>query len=163
MEVLIREMTPADWPAVLEIYRQGIETRNATFQTQLPAYEDWDRGHLSHCRLLALAEGIPAAWAALSPTSSRPVYRGVAEVSLYVGERFRGLGVGGRLLDALIAASEANGIWTLQGSTFETNRASLALQQGHGFRVVGRRERIAQLDGVWHSTILTERRSPVVG
>ena len=163
MEVVIRPMAPADWPAVAEIYRQGIETKNATFQTQLPTYEEWDRGHLKSCRFVALAEGQVAGWAALSPTSSRPVYRGVVEISLYVGEGFRGLGMGGRLMEAIIAASEAEGIWTIQGSTFETNQASLALQRRYGFRVVGIRERIAQLDGVWRNTVFTERRSPVVG
>jgi L-amino acid N-acyltransferase YncA len=156
----IAPMAPSDWPQVSSIYREGIATGDATFETEVPSWEEWDAAHLPHCRLVAREAGRLLGWAALSPVSRRPCYAGVAEVSVYVREAERGRGVGRALLEQLTAASEAAGIWTLQGSTFPENAASLRLQAACGFRVVGHRERIAKLDGVWRDTVLTERRSP---
>jgi L-amino acid N-acyltransferase YncA len=159
MDIRIRPMTEADSGRVLAIYAEGIDDGKATFETICPDWADWDAGHLPAARLVAEAGGDIVGWAALSPVSKRACYSGVAEVSIYVARSARGLGVGRRLLSALIEASEAAGFWTLQGGTFEDNLASLALQQACGFRVIGRRERVAQRHGEWKSTILTERRS----
>jgi phosphinothricin acetyltransferase len=163
MTLRIDPLLPSDWPAVREIYLEGIATRQATFETQAPSWETWDAAHFPFARLVACDDQEVVGWAALSPVSSRQVYAGVAEVSVYVAERQRGSGLGRRLLDALIAASEANGIWTLQAVTFSANAASVALHQRCGFREVGRRERIAKLDDVWRDTILLERRSRLIG
>jgi phosphinothricin acetyltransferase len=162
-EVRIEPMTPADWPLVRAIYEEGIATRNATFEAEAPSWEEWDSAHLPDCRFVARAKGLPVGWGALSPVSRRHCYRGVAEASVYVSESARGRGVGRLLLEYLVGASEARGIWTLQGATFPETVASLRLQEACGFRVVGRRERIAQMDGLRRDTILTERRSPKVG
>ena len=157
-------MTAAQWPAVRAIYEQGIATGNATFETQAPGWEAWDRAHLTHSRLVAVDEaGTVLGWAALSPVSSRCVYGGVAELSIYIAADARGQGVGQQLLRALITDSEANGIWTLQAGTFEENTASIALHTQAGFRVIGHRERIGQHHGVWRNTVQMERRSPSVG
>lgn len=143
---------------------QGIATGNATFETQAPAWDAWDAGHLAHSRLVATeAAGSVLGWAALSPVSGRCVYGGVAEVSVYVADAARGQGLGRQLLVALVASSEKNGIWTLQAGIFPENTASLHLHETQGFRVLGRRERIGKLAGVWRDTILLERRSAVVG
>jgi phosphinothricin acetyltransferase len=163
MTITLEEMTPDHWPAVEAIFREGLATGNASFETEAPGWEAWDQNHLPECRLVARAGGEVVGWAALSPVSRRRVYAGVAEVSLYVAAAARGRGVGKALMQAVIAASEKVGIWTLQGSTFPENAASIALQKTCGFREVGRRERIARRDGVWRDTILMERRSPVVG
>ena len=161
-------LTAAHWPAVRAIYEQGIATGNATFQTEAPTWDEWDRGHLAHSRLVAVDAGYGRpnevlGWAALSPVSSRCVYGGVAEVSVYVAGAARGRGVSRQLLDALVADSEAHGIWTLQAGIFPKNTTSLSIHAGAGFREVGRRERIGQQHGVWRSTVLLERRSTVVG
>jgi len=162
MEIL--PLLPAHWPAVRAIYEQGLATGHATFTTSAPGWEEWDRGHLATCRLVAVAPASAVlGWAALSPVSSRCVYEGVAEVSIYVAAEERGQGVGRQLLGALVAASEARGLWTLQASIFPENTASLTLHAAHGFRQLGRRERIAQLAGTWRDTLLLERRSTVVG
>lgn len=153
----------ADWPRAAEIYRAGIETGQATFETRVPSWAEWDAAHLACCRLAARDGERLLGWAALSPVSRRACYGGVAEVSIYVATDERGRGVGGALLQALILASEAQGIWTLQGSTFPENEASLRLQESYGFRIVGRRERIAQMNGMWRDTVLTERRSSRAG
>ncbi|HEU5162118.1 MAG TPA: GNAT family N-acetyltransferase [Thermoanaerobaculia bacterium] len=155
-------MKPADWPEVAAIYGEGIEDGQATFETAIPSWDDFDAGHLAHSRLVADDHGV-IGWAALSPVSRRAVYRGVAEASVYVRRSARGGGTGRALLDALIASSEANGIWTLHASIFPENAASLRLCQGRGFRILGRRERIAQHRGVWRDTLLLERRSDRVG
>jgi L-amino acid N-acyltransferase YncA len=177
MNVTIDNLVADDWPQVQAIYREGIEDGQATFETEIPAWEAWDAGHLSACRLVARdrpgdrlglqdrvgLEGREVmGWAALSPVSRRPCYAGVAEVSIYVARASRGCGVGKALLEALIAASERHGIWTLQGMTFAENEPSLRLQARCGFRRVGYRERIAQLHGVWKDTVLMERRSAAV-
>jgi L-amino acid N-acyltransferase YncA len=156
-------MTPADWDEVSVVYAEGIATHNATFESELPSWERWDASHLAGCRFVAREAGVLVGWASLSPVSHRQCYCGVAEVSLYVTKAARGRGVGRALLEHLVEASEAAGIWTLQGSTFPENIASLRLQAACGFRAVGRRERIAQMDGRWRDTILTERRSSKVG
>lgn len=155
-------MQPHDWSAVRAIYLQGIATGNATFETGAPDWEKWDLGHLPHCRLVLRIDGDVAGWAALSPVSARGVYSGVAEVSVYVAAGARGRGAGSALLEALIAESERHGIWTLQAGIFPENTASLKLHHAHGFRLVGRRERIGCLDGVWRDVILLERRSATV-
>ena len=158
-------MTEAHWPAVKAIYEAGIATGNATFETQAPAWEAWNTAHLGHSRLAAVAQvgGTVRGWAALSPVSSRCVYGGVAEISIYIAAEARGQGVGRQLLQALIADSEAHGIWTLQAGTFEENTASIGLHTQAGFRVIGHRERIGQHHGVWRNTVQMERRSPTVG
>ena len=162
-EVSLDLMTPADWPDVRAIYEEGIATRNATFEAEAPSWEHFDAAHLPAGRLVARAANIVVGWGALSPVSRRRCYAGVAEVSVYVRASARGQGTGRMLLEHLVAASEAAGIWTLQGATFPENVASLRLQASCGFRVVGRRERVAQMDGVWRDTVLTERRSQTVG
>ena len=159
----IEPMAPPDWPDVAAIYAAGIAERLATFETDVPGWERWDQAHLPACRLVARGPEAMLGWAALSPVSARPCYAGVAEASVYVRPEARGRGVGRALLERLVAASEDAGIWTLQGATFPENYASLRLQLACGFRVVGRRERIAQLDGAWRDTVLTERRSGRVG
>jgi phosphinothricin acetyltransferase len=163
MSPSIGPMTSADWKQLREIYLQGIATGNATFETSVPSWEEWDQAHLPFCRLMARSGEQVIGWAALLPVSSRAVYCGVAEASLYVHENFRGRGIGRELLAALIRDSETQGIWTLQASVFAENGASRALLQQAGFREVGRRERIGRLHGVWRDTILLERRSLTVG
>jgi phosphinothricin acetyltransferase len=164
MNYVVDEMKADDWEQVRSIYLEGIATGVATFETEAPAREKWDAGHLRKMRLVAReAEGAVLGWAALSPVSDRCVYGGVAEVSVYVGARGRGRGVGRALLEALIEASERNGIWTLQAGVFPENAASIRLHLGCGFREVGRRERIGKLNGVWRDTLLLERRSRTVG
>ena len=158
----ITPMSEAHWAAVREIYAQGIATRNATFETALPDWAEWDARHLSMCRLVALRGDEVVGWAALSAVSSREVYRGVAEVSVYVANRVQGQGIGWALLSALVAESERHGIWTLQAGILAENAASIHMHEKGGFRVVGRREKIGQLDGQWRNTVLMERRSPSI-
>jgi L-amino acid N-acyltransferase YncA len=154
----------AHWPAVRAIYEAGMATGQATFTTTAPTWEDWDASHLASCRLVATdAVGQVLGWAALSPVSGRCVYAGVAEVSIYIAAEARGRGVGRQLLAALVAESERQGLWMLQAGIFPENVASLALHASQGFRTVGRRERIGQLRGQWHDTLLLERRSTAVG
>ena len=163
MEYLITPFLTEDWPKVREIYLQGIASGLATFETGAPEWEVWNAAHHPFARLAARAGGQVLGWAALSPVSARRAYQGVAEVSVYVAESARGQGVGAALLTELVRQSEACAIWTLQASIFAENAASLALHQRCGFRIVGRRERIAQREGVWHDTLLLERRSLVIG
>ncbi len=163
MSFVINEMKAADWQRVRSIYLEGIATGQATFETEAPSWEKWDAGHLQRARLVARGADDILGWAALSPVSGRPVYRGVAEVSVYVRGETRGRGVGRALLQALIEESERNGIWTLQAGVFPENRASVNLHLRCGFREVGRRERIGRLHGEWRDTLLLERRSKKVG
>jgi phosphinothricin acetyltransferase len=163
MELIIDPMTQADWSRVSAIYAEGIATGLATFETVTPGWAAWDAGHLPICRLVAREGAMVLGWAALSPVSRRHVYAGVAEVSVYVAAEARGRGVGDALMAVLVAESETHGVWTLQSSVFPENEASLRLHRKHGFRDVGRRERIAQRDGVWRDTMLFERRSSIVG
>ena len=155
-------MTPHDWPSVRNIYAQGIETRNATFETTVPDWPTWDAKHLPEPRLVARDADTILGWAALSRVSQRDCYRGVCELSVYVAEAARGRGIGTALMAELVRLSELAGIWTLQASVFPENQASVALHERHGFRVVGRRERIAQLDGKWRDTVILERRSALI-
>ena len=159
----IEPMHEHDWPEVRAIYVAGIATGNATFETAAPSWTEWDAGHLAHSRLVARGESRIGGWAALSPVSRRAVYAGVAEVTVYVAAECRGEGLGRALLAALIAESEAHGMWTLQAGIFPENEASLRLHRSLGFREVGSRERIGQRDGRWRDTILLERRSQVAG
>jgi phosphinothricin acetyltransferase len=163
MEFKLEEMKATDWRKVEEIYLKGINTGIATFQTEAPSYEDWDKGHIKNCRLVARSDDSVLGWIALSPTSSRCVYRGVAEVSIYIDEKYRGYGVGKALLTEVIKQSEEIGIWTLQSGIIRENAASIALHKSCGFREIGIREKVAQMsDGVWHDVVLMERRSKVV-
>lgn len=141
--MMIQPLLEAHWPPVRAIYEAGMATGNATFETQAPAWEAWDKAHLGHSRLVAVDDfGTVLGWAALSPVSGRCVYGGVAEISIYIAAEARGHGVGRQLLQTLIAESEAHGIWTLLAGTFPENTASIALHTHAGFRVIGHRERI---------------------
>jgi L-amino acid N-acyltransferase YncA len=160
----IEPMQQEDWPAVRAIYLEGIATGNATFEQSAPEWEKWDAGHLLAARIVARSEaGDLLGWAALSGVSGRCVYAGVAEVSVYVAQSVRGHGVGQQLLARLIADSEAVGIWTLQAGIFPENVASIALHERAGFRIVGQRERLGQMNGHWRDVVLMERRSQVAG
>ena len=163
MTFIVEKLLPRHWGEVRAIYSEGLATGDATFETEAPEWERWDASHLVCCRLVALEEARVAGWAALSPVSARKAYAGVAEVSVYVGARFRGIGLGRKLLSALVSESEAAGVWTLQASIVPENAASVALHLACGFREVGRRERIARRDGRWRDTVLFERRSRTSG
>jgi phosphinothricin acetyltransferase len=159
----IRDLRPEHWPEVASIFQAGIDTGHATFETAPPSWEQWDRAHLPGLRLVATDDGRVLGWAALSRVSTRPCYAGVAEVSVYVVPEASRRGVGRALLEALIARSEDAGIWTVQAGIFPENTASLALHERCGFRIVGTRERIGELHGVWRDVVLMERRSGRVG
>ncbi len=163
MQLQISAMANESWPAVRDIYTEGIATGNATFETDVPDWTKWDGGHHKECRLLAKNDGGILGWAALSPVSTRQVYRGVAEVSIYVARSARACGVGKALLMALIEASERCGIWTLQAGIFPENVVSIQLHKLCGFGEVGMRHRVGQLAGVWRDVCLLERRSGIVG
>ena len=154
----IEPMTAEDWPAVEAIYAEGIATGDATFETETPTWRAFDDGHLPRHRLVAVDDSGVVGWAALAPTSTRPCYAGVVEHSAYVAERARRRGVGQALLEALVESARAEGMWTIQTSVFPENEASVALHEQLGFRVVGRRERIARLRGMWRDTLLLELR-----
>ena len=160
---MVRPFQTKDWPVVQAIYQQGIDTKNATFEDKVKTWDEWNRATWPDCRLVAELEGEIAGWAALSPVSSRAVYAGVAEVSIYVAAVHRGQGVGAHLLTALIDASEQAGFWTLQAGIFPENVASIQLHKKCGFRMVGQREKLGQMDGVWRDVVLMERRSQIVG
>ena len=159
----IAPMMEKHWEAVRKIYAQGIATGNATFETLVPEWAEREARHLTACRLIAQSGNEIVGWAALSAVSSRQVYRGVADVSVYIAESARGQGIGSALLAALIAESERNGVWTLQAGILAENAVSIHLHEKAGFRTVGRRERIACLDGRWRDTVLMERRSARAG
>ena len=163
MEIEIQDMMQADWNHVAEIYRQGIDTGHATFQQTIPTWEEWTHAHLGCCRIVAVVDNRIAGWAALSAVSTRPVYAGVAEVSVYVGTGYRGLQIGTKLLEAIITRSESNGLWTLQAGIFPENKASIAIHTKTGFREIGYREKVAKLKDTWRNTVLLERRSLVTG
>jgi phosphinothricin acetyltransferase len=156
---MVRVMQPGDSQRVLEIYSMGLETRNATFETVVPSWQVWDSKHLPHSRFVSEYNGIITGWAALSPFSAREVYSGVAELSIYVASDFRGMKFGSSLMEQIITSSELNRIWTLVSSVFPENEATLKLHRKFGFREIGRRERIAKLDGQWRDVILLERRT----
>jgi L-amino acid N-acyltransferase YncA len=157
----IRDLVASDWHDVRRIYLEGIASGQATFETEPPSWDDWNSNHLTSPRIIATVPGDDrvVGWAALAPVSRRAVYAGVAEVSVYVADEARGKGVGSKLLQQLINESERNGIWSLQASIFPENEASVRLHRSCGFREVGRRHRIAKLNGVWRDTVLFERRS----
>lgn len=156
-------MRNEDWLEVSAILAQGIATGDATFDTKVPTWTEWDRGHLPFCRLVARAAGEVVGWAALSAVQRKSAYQGVAETSLYVAERARASGVARALAEAAIQEAERGGVWTLEGWIFPENRTSLALCEALGFRVVGIRERIGRLHGRWRDVVIVERRSPTVG
>lgn len=162
-DVQIRPMTADDWPGAAEVYREGILTGDATFNSEVPTWEAWDCGHIVSCRLVAVDGSGLLGWTALTPVSDRCVYGGVAELAVYVAARARGRGVGRALLDALVTASEAAGIWSLQSGIFPENVGSVRLHERAGFRLVGRRERLGQMGGQWRDVLMFERRSQVVG
>lgn len=155
----ICDMTADDWAAVAHIYQEGIDTGLATFQPNIPSYQDWDQAHLKDCRLVAVENDTVLGWIALSPVSSRCVYAGVCEVSMYVATQCRKKGVGTLLLQAALAQSESLGIWTLQSVIMENNLPSIQLHEKCGFRMVGYRERIGKDNtGAWRNTVLMEHR-----
>lgn len=156
-------MTKQDWDQVSAIYREGIETKNATFETEVPSREKWFADHVLDCSIVAEDESNILGWASLSKVSARCVYEGVGEVSVYVGKDNQGRGIGSSLLAELIKLSEQQGFWTLQSSILAENETSIKLHAKHGFIVVGRRERISKLNGEWRDLIVMERRSTVVG
>ena len=167
----ITALLPEHWPAVKTIYEAGLATGNASFQTSAPSWEEWDAAHLKHSRMVALLPADPVSpsnisqvvgWVALTPVSGRCVYAGVAEVSVYIDTTSRGKGVGKALLQALITESETKGLWTLQAGIFPENTASLRLHAKAGFRTIGTREKIGQMNGIWRDTVLLERRSKTV-
>jgi L-amino acid N-acyltransferase YncA len=162
MDVQIRPLTAADWPACRRIYQEGLDTGEASFETAAPEWEAFDGSRLASHRFVAMCDDRVVGWVAVSPISSRPVYAGVVEHSVYVSADARGGGVGRALLEALFASTERAGIWTIQSGVFPTNAASLRLHEAAGFRVVGTRERIGRRGGEWRDVVLLERRSPVV-
>ena len=159
----IKQMQPLHWNEVRRIYEEGLHTGNATFQTSAPEWEEWDKTHIQTGRLVAIENENILGWAALTPVSGRCVYGGVAEISVYVSENARGKGIGKELLKSLIENSEANGFWTLQAGIFPENIASIKIHEATGFRIIGRREKIGQMNGQWRDTILLERRSQTIG
>jgi len=161
--IAIAAMAPEDWNEVRRIYAEGIATGNATFETEPPAWETWDRSHRADSRLVARAGGRVVGWAALSKVSERCAYGGVAEVSVYVAADARGRGVGRRLLEELVRSSEEAGVWTLQAGIFPENVASIAVHERCGFRLVGVREKLGKLRGAWRDVAQLERRSRRVG
>ena len=160
---MIRKMTQKDGPRVLEIYKMGIETGNATFETSIPCWEDWNSGHLKHSRFVYTDNGKVLGWVALSPVSSRSAYEGVAEISIYIDTDTLGKGIGSLLIYQVITSSEEHGIWSLHSSVFPENTVTLKLHEKFNFRIIGTREKIAQIDGKWRDTILLERRSAMTG
>jgi L-amino acid N-acyltransferase YncA len=161
MEIV--ELTENHWPQVSAIYESGIATGNAHFSMQVPAWEEWDNEHIKNCRLVAIENNVVLGWAALTAISDRCVFAGVAEVSVYVAENARGKGIGKKLLGELAKQSEQHNYWTLEARIFAENSASIKIHEDNGFRIIGKRERIGKLNGVWRDTILLERRSLNVG
>jgi len=152
-------MLSGHWEEVQTIYKEGIASGHATFQSSVPTWKEWDAAHEKTCRLVAVENNEVLGWAALTPVSGRCVYAGVGEVSVYVKESARGKGVGKKLLQALVQESEGNGFWTLQAGIFPENRGSIAIHEKAGFRIIGTREKIGKMNGVWRDTVLLERRS----
>lgn len=164
MKYTIEEMQPSDWEQVKNIYLEGIQTGTATFQAGAPSWEDWNKGHLGVCRFVARSEKGVLGWVALSPTSGRDCYRGVVEVSIYIGTNFQGQGIGTELLRRVVSCSEENGIWSLYCAIIRENAASIETHKKCGFREIGIKEKVAKMsNGVWHDVVLMERRSKTVG
>lgn len=160
--ILLAPMQSSEWPEVERIYLEGIATKNATFETQSPGWETWNKAHRTDCRIVARIDNNIVGWAALSNVSSRCVYAGVAEVSIYIDSKYRGKGVGDKLMAQLVNESEQNGLWTLQAGIFPENKASIALHLKHGFRILGVREKVGKMDDYWRDVALLERRSKVI-
>ena len=156
-------MLPTHWEAVKQIYAEGIATGNATFQSAIPSWEEWNDAHVKNSRLVAIENEIVLGWAALTPVSGRCVYAGVGEVSLYMSNKAKGKGIGKKLLNSLIEESEKNNFWTLQAGIFPENIASVKVHEDCGFRIIGKRERIGQMNGQWRDTLLLEKRSANTG
>lgn len=161
--ITLTAMKEAHWKEVSRIYQEGMDTGLATFETKVPTWEAWDRAHLEIARVVAVLDGKVVGWAALSPVSSRCVYGGVAEVSVYICPEHQRLGIGMKLMQFLIDESEKNGYWTLQSGIFPENLPSIELHRKMGFRVLGFRERIGKRDGVWKDNVQMERRSKIIG
>ena len=158
----LRELRQEDWPAVREIFEQGIAGRNATFETEAPSWEGWDRSQLDGQRYVAVEQERVVGWVAAHPVSLRPCYRGVVEHSVYVHDDWQGRGIGRALLERLFESTEEAGIWTIQTGVFPENEASLRVHERVGFEVVGRRKRLGKLNGVWRDVVVLERRSEVI-
>lgn len=156
-------MRDSDWPKVAKIYQQGIETGNATFETKVPSWEEWDKDHLKTCRIVAEENQNVVGWAVLSPDSGRCVFAGVAEVSVYISTDHFGKGIGSELLSRLIRESEQNDLWTIKSGIFPENKVSIHIHEKHGFRIVGIHEKIGKMDDRWRDVVLMERRSKIVG
>lgn len=163
LKMIVRYLLPSDWNAVASIYKEGIATGLATFEKNVPSWETWNTSHMELCRIVVEDENKVVGWAALTPVSDRCVYNGVAEISVYVAKGQRGKGIGSKLLEELIKLSEAEGIWTLQSGIFPENVPSIELHKKMGFRIVGFKEKIGKLDGVWKDNCILERRSKIVG
>jgi L-amino acid N-acyltransferase YncA len=163
MSTTLHRFISTDWDGVREIYRQGLATRNATFETEVPSYENWVKKFHSDLLWVACVNDNIIGWAGLQPVSERKVYSGVAEVTIYIDLNNTGKGIGKLLMNHLVKESERAGIWTLYSSIFPENKPSIDLHESTGFRKIGYREKIAQLDGVWRNTVLLERRSKTVG
>lgn len=164
MNYSIEDMKPSDWEEVSQIYYEGILTKNATFQNEVPTWKEWDEGHLKVCRFIAKYQDNIIGWVALSPISSRPVFKGVAEDSIYIKEGYKGQGVATALMKHLIQKSEIEGIWTLEAKIFPENKESIALHQKFGFVSIGIRDKIGQMvSGEWRDIVVLERRSKTVG
>lgn len=161
--VIIREITEADYPSVKRIFEEGIASGNSTFQKTAPVWDEWNESKLPYCRLAAVRGDEIAGWAALTPTSKREVYKGVNEESIYIAEKFAGKGIGKLLLNTLITESEKHGVWTLYAAIFPENKISIKLHLSCGFREIGYMEKAGCMNGVWRNTILFERRSKVIG
>ena len=161
--LILDELKEHDWQQVKSIFIEGINTRNATFQTSAPTWEEWDVAHQPDCRLVARLNGEVVGWVALSPISSREAFKGVAEVSVYVSQRAIGMGIGRRLIQALIDNSEHHGYWTLQAMIFPENIGSIKLHMNNGFEKVGTRKQMGKLNGIWRDVVLLERRSEING
>jgi phosphinothricin acetyltransferase len=162
-KVEISAMLPNHWSVVAKIYQEGIQTGYATFEKEVPTWVKWNNAHVKTCRLIVQMDGEIVGWAALSPVSSRCVYGGVAEVSIYISKNLRDKNIGNALLKELITESEKNDIWTLQSGVFRENIGSIKLHENNGFRQIGYREKVGKLDGVWKDKILLERRSKIIG
>lgn len=162
-DIVINNMVKEDWEQVRAIFIEGINTRNATFETEAPTWDEWDRNHISVCRLVVREGKKLIGWAALTPISKRAAHKGVAEVSIYLSSQSTGKGIGSRLLKELVDCSEKNGFWALQTSIFPENKTSISLHKRFGFVEVGVRERIGKLDGQWRDVVLMDRRSKFVG
>jgi phosphinothricin acetyltransferase len=162
-QLVFRQMMPSDWQAVAQIYKEGIDTGNATFQTEIPTWEEWDRGHLKICRIVAEINNKVVGWVSLLAVSNRPVFTGVAEVSIYISAQHRGQKIGHQLLKQVIAESETNNIWLLHSGIFRENSSSIKIHESLGFRNMGYREKMGKMNGVWRDVLILERRSRIVG